>query len=121
MSRKQIAIKEPTVLELQFMDGTTVEAAFTMKALRIITEEFGGLMKVFSETNGDIYSLGTKLLYAAMKAMDDSITFDQALNIIEVTGIGDVTQVIELATEGLSNKNENEALKKTLMEKMLKK
>lgn len=116
MAKKVIALKEPTVLEIQFSDGKTLEGSFNMKAIRILMEEFGGLLDIFNKAVNDIPGATAKILYATLKTNNEDLTFKDVQALTDCMGVSDAMAIIELCTEGISNKLSPEELKKTAIE-----
>lgn len=97
----RVSIKPIKPLELEFADGTVKEALFNNEAFINYTEEFGKLdIESLKELSNKPYDLVSRFLYCGMKAMDKSITFDEARSI--TIGGGEL-----LATEVLNSVLDN--------------
>lgn len=116
MAKKVIALKEPTIIEIQFLDGKTFEASFNMRAIRIITEEFGNFLDVVKGAVSNIPETTAKILYGMLKSKNEDITYEDVQAVVEFMSLDDAMDIIGLCTEGMNSKVPPEELKKTVAE-----
>lgn len=123
--KKRIRAIEP--IKLEFEDGTTKDLIFNAVSAAILDEEFEGTFKIIRNLGIKPYEASSKILYAGIKALDDSYTYEEA-KALTVQMPMDI--LIELSNEfinGLTSSTiaatdaEKEALAKKLMKEFFQK
>ncbi|MGD9700673.1 hypothetical protein [Acinetobacter sp.] len=94
---KRINVKPAEILKIEFEDGTSRDCKFTAYAMMILDEEFEGFQQVFRSAEKKPFSAGAKLLYAGMKACDDTVTYDEAKKIACNMSINNILDLFEFA------------------------
>lgn len=110
---KRFAVRPVEPLILEFADGTVKEAALTNEALMILFEEFGDLGDLLESEMTKPMDFAAKILYAAMKVMDTTVTLEMAKTVVLGGGVELMMQVYDMFSDNLGTMSEDE-LKKNL-------
>lgn len=79
---KKINVKPVDYLEFAFPDNTVRRAKFTTYAFATLQDEFGSLAKILEDGKNKPFETTAILLYAGMKACDQSVTYDQVREMV---------------------------------------
>ena len=72
----RVKISNIEKLEMELSDGTIKEALFNADAIKIYGREFGNINE--EELMNKPYDFAAKILYSGMKALDKSVTIEEA-------------------------------------------
>lgn len=96
---KKFAVTPIEPLILEFPDGKTMEAIFTIDTMMMISEEFGDLTIISQEYKHKPYDLATKLLYCGLITMGNEITYDEVQAIVIGGGLPLLAVIFESVAE----------------------
>lgn len=124
MSKRKFAVTPVQPLVLEFPNGDTMEAIFTIDTMMMISEKFGDLTIVSEEYKHKPYDLATKLLYCGLIVMGNEVTYEEVQAIVIGGGLPLLAVIFESVAEtfeGLDNIEDLSALDMTKLEDIKKK
>lgn len=102
MNKKIITTKPVKPLTLEFEDGVKKEVKFCNYTLMLLDEEFEeGSLNIILNALKKPYANGSKLIYAGMKAIDDTVTLEDVKKIVVGMDINTLIEIIQFAYENL--------------------
>lgn len=117
MAKKRIPFMplETVTFECVSEDGTStkdIDFTFNNYAIMTLTQEFGGMNKLFKEYENKPYDITAMLLYAGVKPNMTDFTLDEARAVVASGGTVIIEEVTRLVVESLMILGGDDAKKK---------
>lgn len=120
MKRKISNIRPTQTITLEFEDGIEKELKFNAYTIFILDEEFeDGSLPLLVKAIKKPYLDGSKIIYAGLKACDETITYEEAKKITTMLDVGTILEIITMANDSVTP-IENNKKKATLTQEELK-
>ena len=120
MKRKVSNVRPTQTITLEFEDGIKKELKFNTYTMFLLDEEFGdGSMVLLVKAIKKPYLDGSKIIYAGLKACDETVTYEEAKKITTTLDVGTILEIIKLANDSVTPV-ENGKKKPTLTQEELK-
>lgn len=112
--KKKIVTRPIQTLSLEFEDGKTKDLKFTNYTVAILDEEFEeGSMNIIFNSFKKPYLYGTRIIYAGMKTVDETVKFDDVKRLVVEMDFATLFEIMQFAIENLYGSQE-ENQKKTM-------
>ncbi len=114
---KKINVKPVEVIKIEFEDGSYKECKFTARAMKILDEEYDGFIPVMKSAEEKPFLAGSILLYAGMKASDETTTMKDAKVVVGEMSVDNIMDLFAYAMDSIvvEDRKELEDEKKTLV------
>lgn len=103
--RRVVKITEPEYFEIEFADGTVKKAIFNNMTFLTLVEEYGGVESLQKEAVEEPFKFSAKLLYAGLKLVDSTITYQEAMSITLAGGVDLVMGMFEMVNDNVKKLN----------------
>ncbi len=119
MKRKVSNIRPTKSLTLEFEDGIEKELKFNAYTIFILDEEFeDGSLPILLKAIKKPYLDGSKVIYAGLKACDETMTYEEAKSITTTLDIPTIMEIVKMANDSVTP-TENNKKKATLTQEEL--
>lgn len=120
MKKKISNIKPTQTITLEFEDGIEKELKFNAYTIFTLDEEFeDGSLPLLVKAIKKPYLDGSKIIYAGLKACDETITYEEAKKITTMLDVGTILEIVTMANDSVTP-TENNKKKATLTKEELK-
>lgn len=108
MKRKISNIKPTQTLTLEFEDGIEKELKFNAYTMLILDEEFeDGSMVIIVKAIKKPYLEGSKVIYAGLKACDETVTYEEAKKVTTMLDINTILEIVAMANDSVTPTENN--------------